>query len=399
MSGSFTNFAATTRHRQCSPPLVLLEVEARKMRRREPLNSGRIRTNCCGVILRVLFVWAAVVSQLRLVHAQMVDSVTISDAVSCPRCEIRYTLVGYYGGPNDEHLVRETSRLVVDGKGRVYASAADQVHVAAFDAQGQYRGAIGKAGEGPGENGTLAHIVIGPGDSVFVVGRTGRGGVYSPDLQYVRPFRVPPSELGFRPLSGGRAVVVARTGPMFAAQPLIVVDSLGMATSAFGGLDRRVDPRCAQCSIRRAVPSSDGSVVWLDYPSRYRIEGWDVATQSVHILQRHVPWLPDQVVDRQPPASREQVEEFARGVQAIRMGAAVDKNNRVWYRYFSRSHPDGSGYRIDVIDATSGTLLFTGKDMHPVQWWVNGDFTYRPEVDAEGYVRLGLYRVELINPG
>jgi hypothetical protein len=88
----------------------------------------------------------------------------------CEACAIHMDPLGEFGNLDDEVLLRGLPRVERDGRGRFLAwvpSARDH-EIIVYDRGGGVEGTVGAYGQGPGEFTAVAHLLVGPGDTIFV---------------------------------------------------------------------------------------------------------------------------------------------------------------------------------------------------------------------------------------
>ena len=198
--------------------------------------------------------WMTILVALPLVaptiHAQ--ESARIRPSESQKQLRLEEVLsIGSLTGEHD--AFGRVRGVALDSRGRILVADAFGHHFKVFDRSGAYLATVGRRGEGPGEFGAPSGIAVAPGDSVFIWD-TERSlvSVFSPDHDWVRDIRIPPSWQvnSMIPRSDGTLVVAAFTpGERFpvrvlgpdgsilqrAGMPIDAPDLYGFEASLLGG--------------------------------------------------------------------------------------------------------------------------------------------------------------------
>jgi hypothetical protein len=194
-------------------------------------------------------------------------------SAACPDCGIMKTRLVVLGSPSDSVRLGPSSSPVRDSRGRYFVTTVDQ-RIMEFDSLGRFRRVFGRLGEGRPESfERIYRIFVGRGDSLFVYDGH-RITVFSPSLENVRMFVLPPvqSLVGMQYLPDHRFVraMVVRASDLEGTRPFTVWTASGQAITSFG---ERVKGSCSDCYIRSFAPGVDGSI-WALRNWEYALELW-----------------------------------------------------------------------------------------------------------------------------
>jgi hypothetical protein len=138
------------------------------------------------------------------------DTLRIAPGRACSACRITTRHVVALGADAGVHGPMLESQVTRDSRGRYFvAPTYTPGTIAVYGPDGRFQRAFGTEGDGPGEFRNIGSVVVGPGDSLWVVSGSGRVTVLDPDLEMAR--NIPVSGVdALIPLADGRAV--ARIG-------------------------------------------------------------------------------------------------------------------------------------------------------------------------------------------
>lgn len=90
---------------------------------------------------------------------------------SCPDCELRLHPLGSFGRIEDRVLLRNVPTVEHDSRGRFYATVreARDHELVLYDPNGDIVREIGRYGRGPGEFNSIDDVIVGAGDSIWIL--------------------------------------------------------------------------------------------------------------------------------------------------------------------------------------------------------------------------------------
>lgn len=105
------------------------------------------------------------------------------------------------------------SRVARDSRGRFYvAPTYTPGTIAVFTPAGRFQRAFGTEGGGPEEFRGLQNVVVGPGDSLWVVGGGGRITVVDPEHRIIRSVTADGGARGILPTGDGSVLAMSMSG-------------------------------------------------------------------------------------------------------------------------------------------------------------------------------------------
>lgn len=289
----------------------------------------------------------------------------------CPDCEIVFREVATLGDSSDPGTVwhgaagdgcmvgrLSTGEFLlggVTGGGEIFVYGPD----------GRFLRSIGRQGEGPGELRNTARVLVGQGDTLFVVDDGNvRMQVLTPSGDFVQSFRIPAPYRRFARLQGGGFVFsgsVDRAGDTM----FHLMDQSGREVSRLG------PSTTAQPEVERGLvsPRTDGSGgFWTASILRYSMEEWSADGMPVGRLTRAVDWFPPD-----PDFPDEVYESIPPPTGLFHMGE--DDVGRIWtyvlvpdpeWRPDIPLSPRPTWYRetfdhvVEVIDVSASRLIASG---------------------------------------
>jgi hypothetical protein len=189
-----------------------------------------------------------------------------------------------------------------------------------FGADGTFRGAFGTEGGGPEEFRGIQNLVVGPGDSLWVVSGGGRITVVDPDQRIVRAITADNGAMGILPRSDGSVVVMSMAGG-----GALVLDAAGAELDRLQLSTPPADdnPTTGQSAV---VPLPDGRLVAL-HGTRYRLDVLDPDGGRLRTIDRQAFWFPSLELYSEQDAMRH-VQEAR--TTAITFGAAPTPAGEIW---------------------------------------------------------------------
>lgn len=358
--------------------------------------SGRSKVKVLALVIVSAVASSALVAQAAPVR--------VKHEVKCAECRIALTPVKSFGTRNDPVEMGPFVNPAMDSRGRLFAANRELSQVVVFDSSGRFLTAVGRRGRGPGEFGGsgISQILIGRGDSIFVLHDLRRLSVFSPALQFVRTVQL----LGglfvrtYALANGTFAVGAALGSRDHAGLPYHVVNPLGEIVRSFG--DSRVndfmnDPRYAnRTGVGSAdfVVSPDQRSIWIS--PTYRVQQWALDGALLRDFEVYdTPWFP-------PPVMVRGVNRMGRSVVRATGGgsvtvASIDRAGMLWInavRSPGGTTPGEPVRAIEVFDPVRGVLLASERTEHILNF-VRDGFALSGTEDSQGTVTHTLWRVEL----
>ena len=255
---------------------------------RVPRTSGY----SAGSLPRIALLLALGASVPRGLFAQA--AVQVVSGVSCLACQVQLRPVVTVGDANGPGMLESEYSLVRrDSRGIYYVWASGAPYFWVFDGQGKIMRRVGQRGQGPGEFRSISGILIGSGDSLYVLDESQRRlSVFSPRYELVRTVQLG-FEAGFRSVFVGEEILVnsmIRT-PELIGYPLHLMNSLGRLTRSFGSTTGVYRPDLRDALEVREL-TADAGAVWSAWINQYVIERWDTVGNLTRVLQREVDWFP-----------------------------------------------------------------------------------------------------------
>jgi hypothetical protein len=306
-----------------------------------------------------------------------------------------------------------------DSSGRYYTVAQAQGEVPlVFRPDGTFLKRLGAVGEGPGEFRMPTVLRVTRGDSVRVLDMlTRRGTVFSPNLTYVRSFRLPEVTripCGVLWLPDGRLVLNVRLSDRERiGWPLHAFGPDGTYQESFGAdaplpvspLDLTTDQRCLG-------PARDGGLWAAPFYGRYVLEHWDSRLNLTRRLERRASWFrasdrPEPLTPDHPPRSGiSGLWEDATGL----LWVVLNVGDARWARglgaprkveghtFYSVQEPDlVFDTVVEVLDPARGQVVSSRRFDEVLS--VEEGLVRRSEEDlSSGALRVRLFTVVLVRP-
>lgn len=156
-----------------------------------------------------------------------------------------------------------------------------------FDSNGVFLRTIGRGGSGPGEFGNIVRLVVGPGDTLFVMDDSNlRVQTLSPSGQFVRSFPALARYRSFALLKSGE-LVFFRPPSQAQDQVYSIVDRLGSEVGRFGATTGV--PLDLETGI--VVPAPGGGM-WTASYWKYELSRWTSLDSAERVLTREASWFP-----------------------------------------------------------------------------------------------------------
>lgn len=292
-----------------------------------------------------------------------------------------------------------TRGVAVDGSGRFLTRTRAPGVLAYWDADGGFRAALGRLGEGPGEFGQVSRLLAGPGDT-FHVFHEGRWSLVTPSLEVIAvarsPLLLPERAEGAAILQDGRLLVPgSQPGDALA----VVVNRAGEVDAEIGVLRAGALPLMLPPGI--AYHPDDigflvGPLAWTD--SSWVVERWSLEGDRLQSWERVGDWIRQAGGAGTPLPTMGRLGLHRRGMvhlsasapnPSLRPGAAGMEGSPRWPRF-------------EILEAGSGRLLaggwygFAGETVGEMWGLIPGSaLTYRIATTPGGLERLEILRMEL----
>jgi hypothetical protein len=352
--------------------------------------------------------------------------IVVADPPLCPPDVIQLEHLVTLGGDEPGALSNPPHQVHQDSRGRFYllGSFGGMEVPVVYQSNGQFLTALGRIGDGPGEYRMPAALLVGPGDTVYVLDFISRRlTVLSPDYAAIRSVN-----FVHRPEMGGKVAVLLENGQLAtnldtrgadrerSGSALQVLDRDGRIAHEFD--EAPSTPEAGVGGFRRMRtlgPSGHG--FWSGtLLFRYRLELWDSTGRRLARLERRPPWfLPyDTLLSRtpeNPPYSHlASVREDTMG----RLWAVSFVADSQWAEGLSSQPVEGEGgirfYRteypektldtmIEVIDPVTGRLLVSRRFDGLYPHLISDSLIGRTVYDESGIPAVEIYRVSLTHQG
>jgi len=249
------------------------------------------------------------------------DSLSIAPGRSCPACRVTLTPTLALGADAGVHGPTTESRVARDSRGRYFvAPTYTPGSIAMYGPDGRFRGVFGTEGGGPGEFRGIQNLVMGPGDSLWVVSGGGRITVVDPEQRIVRSITADEGAMGILPRSDGSVAVMNMVG---GGGP--VLDAAG---AEVGRLELSTPPTDDNPTTGQSgvVALPDGRLVAL-HATRYRLDVLDTDGTRLRTIDRRAFWFPSLELASEQEAMRH-IQEAR--TTAMTFGAAPTATGEVW---------------------------------------------------------------------
>ena len=233
-------------------------------------------------------------------EAQRPQNERVAELPLSSDCDCRIELVKVISLSDSLHpgLFAYSPLVMRDSRGFWYVTSTDDGlrRVGVFDERGGLRKVIGRRGEGPGEFADISHIVVGPGDSLYVYDHDRRRRtVFDPAHEFVRAERIPGYMTDILPLSSGQMIINAsiptrdRVG-----WPLHIVGADGGLLHSFGAETPMRRPGSSSLE-RRSIAVDSSGTLWVALYSSYELAAYvkegERFVPTGRRYRREVPWF------------------------------------------------------------------------------------------------------------
>jgi hypothetical protein len=333
----------------------------------------------------------------------------LSYSTECKRFRFDTVRVATLGRSEDAELLSPFTPVTRSKKGDYFALNDSRSSILVFGADGQFKKAVGRLGDGPGElsRGGIS-LFVDAFDSVYVVERGRRVSVFTPTIQFARSFTFVGASNGFAVLPGVGFVYGATVAtPASIGLPFHIVSPKGTPIASFGSQHAMI------VGGQQRPPSPLGPVVGLDgglytwWPHTYAIDRYDIhgmATNTTRLT--NVPWIVGRSSDR--IAADPRIAKFLADptISAPRPNITVldvDRFGRIWVNAHipskdsrSKGPPPGWSTRqlIEVIDQHGGCVASM-----PFPYAIHSipgtDYFFTNAEDSTGIPQVIVWRIRL----
>jgi hypothetical protein len=230
---------------------------------------------------------------------QIVDSTVTFRRPACSNCSIESDSIAQLGSPSDMLMLTLLPR--VDSRGYFYSTGSGRpTQIIVFAADGNVVGGFGTPGSGPGLVGGVNDIILGSGDSLYVLSDA-RMHVFSANHEQIREVPVDGRSLA----SGMGAPLVMNYGDQQNTVPLHDGTMLRAGRnhtfrilSPDGGVGPPVtlpsdsSLKCAFCKFRTYIPAAAAGHIYSATEDDYVVEELELTGNLVRRFVRDVSWFP-----------------------------------------------------------------------------------------------------------
>lgn len=324
----------------------------------------------------------------------------------CAACRVELQEIRTVGSRDDPVLISRFSELLIDSRGRHFAAGHDLYQVIVFDANGRYLTAIGRRGQGPGEIAApgIAHLSVGPGDTLFVMHGVVFVSVYTPELKFVRTTRVPYGTVTrFAAVDAGFLIAGVFRDSAHFGRPYHFLDKSGAIVRSFGDQKVATVAYTSETAQRMDLPpdpfvlSGDRKSIWA--VAGYRVRQWSISGTLLSAFDlTGSPWFPAVTF----------VDARGRSGQPVRMASGggfvyplgFDSEGRLWTaatRTDSRADPPRQQRAFEVIDPSRRELVTSHEVSSGASMPRPGIVVTRRE-DADGVLTFHVFQARVIRP-
>jgi hypothetical protein len=232
-----------------------------------------------------------------------------------------------------------------------------------FSSNGEFQGAVGRRGQGPGEYRWVRHVVAGDVLVHIFDTENARWTALSPrDWQPVRmsSFVGDPSDVV---VFGDSVAVVAATISTSEAIgfPIHLMGRLEGIQRSFGAEPDAPFRADRGILARRRLARADSNSVWVAHQSRYRIERWNLDGELEAVLERDVQWFEphaDPLLPSPDKLPAPLLTDVAFDPDTELLWVAISVGDPEWRRALvTGPEREGSGYEIGEWDGYHDTIV------------------------------------------
>jgi hypothetical protein len=338
---------------------------------------------------------------------QKVDSVVLSDRVTCPTCTVEFVRVVTIRSSLSDSVLPTGNTFAINSKGWFYSASRDRIAI--YDPAGRFVKGFGRTGDGPGEFRSIRHIAVESGDSLWVSHSGGRRSVFTSDGVFARV--VPDvSSGGLMQLPSGHILLRGSLGTAGAAGfPLHLLRSDFSPLRSFGVERPLLDPRCIQCMSRMVAIAQAPDRIWVSWTNRLQVERWNISGVLEQVISIRAPWFVARSVD--PPAegqymvlppglSREEMFELTKGLVAYQSvsGIALDGQGLILLRVYGYLVDGQKTMTLEVIDPRTRQLLARAPWRAYTRTLLPGGFTWQVTEDSDGLNTIDVFQIRVKRP-
>lgn len=335
------------------------------------LQSPRLN-DCCTYLIPLFLTLSACQAEdhggAEPLDTRTVEHLNLEDEPTCSECgvELREHLVlsdsAAPAGIREDAAGRDCMVARTSNGEWLLAGTVGGGQILWFDKDGGYTRSLGRRGEGPGEFGSDLRVMVGAGDSIYVLDdEQARLSVLTPSGEFVRSFVMPAQYRAVVRLPDGGFLFHRR--PEGPTTPIFVrVDADGRMEGTFG--QPRLEGAEAVLDTWLLAPAAEGGT-WLASIWDYEIARHDPPGQARTMVTRTVEWFPfappridEAELDARPPSTLRHLFEDDSG----RLWVFVASPSPNWepgipleprYEWALRSFES----IVEVIDLVGGAVL------------------------------------------
>lgn len=337
-------------------------------------------------------------------------AVVVERGTGCPHCAVSISFAGTLGEPADSILLDRFALLTEFEDGRFIAAPTVTNGVAAaYDSVGAVATAVGRFGDGPGENGLIRGAYPWSGDRILLLGGGDRLGWLNGRTMTETTVRTA------KPWLLSRAVTLPRDGLIVAnafdePQPIVVLDSAGHDRNWIGPATIRTPRSPGNYYVlgQAREPHAFWAATFNFTP---HIARWRVDGTLERSIDRIPPWFPEYGFDSWQKAL-EAGDLAVRPFPELR-GLRESSDGVLWSIYDVPAldwHADrpNTGRRTDLfhvqaydgiiqlLDGGTGDLLVSVRTSRPLRGLLDDSTAYEMRETESGYWFINLYRVRFI---
>ena len=389
-------------HHRLNPAVTGSSLRASRSR------SRRLRALSAGVAFAALATSTCVQQDLPDSRDAGFETRLVDGNPICAGCEVTFLHVVTLGGDADPASVWERAA----GRGCMVAqlgtgefmlggvTGGGEIFV--YDDQGRFTGSIGRHGEGPGELGSMARILVGPGDTLWVADDGNvRMQVWTAAGQHIRSFPMPAPYRSFTRLNQGEIVSygpVRRTG-----DPMFYIMSPSGEELGRVGTSKTGEPDLEWGVLAQRLGRDSG--FWAASMWSYAIKQRDSAGSLEGILVRDVPWFPpyppypEEVFESvPPPVGLNHIQEDNQGRLWVFL-LLPDPNWRPGIPLSPRPtwQRETFDHLVEVIDPTTARLIVSESHEDRIAPVCNSSLVYSLVEAPSGDLRVRVMEPQIVD--
>lgn len=194
----------------------------------------------------------------------------IDERPSCGACRIELRRIATVSG--DVFGVTRISKISLGVSGATAVGPTYSRGEVSFQRNGVVS-TIGRPGAGPGEIGSVWHVLVAAGDTLHVAdSENGRITVYAPNGRYVRTIPLPARPGAIIPVDSGYIMQGLIRTPEAFGFAIHLVGYDGVVRKSFGSAPTNIDAQVAFFTADRVLARGVESTLWAVDPNTFRVE-------------------------------------------------------------------------------------------------------------------------------